>query len=80
MHVIYGLVFDGRGLVPLVLRMCLRYWFSLVKKCHLLSFIDRCAFLNFSKILSDVAKVLFYHSAVDNDVMMAKEKYFKTLS
>ena len=39
-------VFDGSGLMPVVLRMCLRYWISLVKKWHLLSFIDRCAFHN----------------------------------
>ena len=42
-------VFDGSGLMPVVLRMCLRYWISLVKKCHLESFIDRCAFHNFLK-------------------------------
>ena len=42
-------VFDASSLMPLVLRMCPRYWISLVKKWHLLSFIDRCAFLNFSK-------------------------------
>ena len=74
--------FDGRGLMPLVLRMCLRYWISLVKKWHLLSFINRCVFLNFSKNLSDVAKMLFCHSAADNDVIQigysAKEKSFKT--
>ena len=49
MHAVYYLGFDGRVLIPLVLRMCLRYWISLVKKWHLLSFIDKCALLNFSK-------------------------------
>ena len=43
-------VFDGSSLMPLGLRMCQRYGISLVKKWHFLSFIDKCAFLSFSKI------------------------------
>ena len=35
--------------MPLVLRICPRYLVSLVKKWHLLSFLDRCVLLNFSK-------------------------------
>ena len=66
-------VFYGRGLIPLVLRMCLRYWISLVKKWHLLSFIDKCVFLNFSKTCFDVAKVFFCHSAENDDVIQISD-------
>ena len=59
-------VFVGSGLMPMVLRMCLRYWISLVKKWHLLSFIDRCSFCNFSKTC---LKWLKYSTAEDDDVI-----------
>ena len=49
MHVFMAWVFDGRGLMPLVLRIYPSHVISLVKKWHLLHFIDRCAFLNFSQ-------------------------------
>ena len=40
-------VLDGRGQMPLVLKMCPKYWISLEKKLHLLIFIDSFADFNF---------------------------------
>ena len=62
MHVVYGFGFDGSGMMPLVLRMCPRYWISLVKKWHLLSFIDRCAFPNFLKTY-----LMWWRSSAEDD-------------
>ena len=50
MHVLMAWVFDGSSLMPLVLRMCPRYWISLTKKWHLQSLIDKWAFHIFQKL------------------------------
>ena len=74
-------IFDGSGLMPVVLRMWLRYWISLVKKWHLLCFMDRCAFHNFLKTYLMWLRCSF---AVLLKMMMStrwaivKEKSFKT--
>ena len=59
------------------------YWISLVKKWHLLSFTDKCVFLNFSKTC---LMWLRYSSAVLLKIIilsryvMANVKSFKTPS
>ena len=40
---------DGKGLIPVALRMCPRYWISSEKKLYLLFFMERLADLNFLK-------------------------------
>ena len=40
-------VLDGKGLIPVALRMCPRYWISLEKKLHLLFFLERLGDLSF---------------------------------
>ena len=75
-------VFDGRGLIPLVLRIHLRYWISLVKKWHLPSLTDKCAFLNFSKTcwmwlrlrfgMDDLSHGIWWYPACRSNV----DKYF----
>ena len=77
MHVVYSLGFlYGSGLMPLALRMCLRYSISLVKKCALLSFIDRCAFCNFSINLLNVVKVFFCCPTCDTHEIQGKSREF----
>ena len=44
-------VLDGKGLIPVALRMCPRYWISLKEKLHLLFFMERLADLSFSKTI-----------------------------
>ena len=44
-------VFNGSGVMPVVLRMCQRCWISLAKKLHLLSFIDMLTFYIFWKLV-----------------------------
>ena len=41
-------VFEGRGQMPLVLKMCPKYWISLEKKWHLLNFMESFADQSFS--------------------------------
>ena len=41
-------VLDGRGQMPVVLKMCPRYWISLEKKLHLLIFMESFADSSFS--------------------------------
>ena len=66
-------VFDGSGLMSFVLRMCLRYWISLVKKWHLLSLIDRCAFHKFLKKFLYVIKMFFCCPAENDDVIQVSD-------
>ena len=41
-------VLDGKGRMPVALKMCPKYWISLEKKWHLLIFMDSFADLSFS--------------------------------
>ena len=56
-------VFDGSGMMPVILRMCPRYLIFLVKKWHLLLFIDGCAFHTFLKTCLMWFEVFFCCSA-----------------
>ena len=42
--ILIAFVFNGRGFIPVVLRMWPKYWISLVKKWHLLNFMDNLEF------------------------------------
>ena len=73
--------FYGSGLIPVVLRMCLRYWISVVKRWHLLSFINRCAFHNFSKsclMWVRCSSAVLLKKMMSFRSVIGKEKSFKT--
>ena len=55
-------VFDGNGQIPLVLRICPKYWISLEKKWHLLSFIESFAEYN------DVVQISYCEVEVFQDI------------
>ena len=48
-HLLNSLCFEGSGQMPLVFKLCPKYWGSLEKKWHLLSFMESFADQSFSK-------------------------------
>ena len=44
-------VLEGKGLIPVALRICPRYWISLEKKLHLLFVMERLVDLSFLKTI-----------------------------
>ena len=51
-------VLDGKGCMPVALKMCPRYWISLEKKLHLLIFMDS---------LADLIHLLGYYLCIHNE-------------
>ena len=67
--------------MPVVLRMCPRYWISLAKKWHLLSFIDKWAFHIFSKtclMCYRCASAVLLKMIMSSRYAIARGKSFKT--
>ena len=47
-------VLDGKGWIPVALKICPKYWISLEKKLHLLIFMDSLAGLSFLEYFPDM--------------------------
>ena len=50
-------VLDGKGQMPVALKICPKYWVSLEKKLHLLIFMGSLADLSFFEYLPDMWEV-----------------------
>ena len=76
-------VFEGSGQMPLVLKICPKYWISLEKKWHLLSFMESFAnqsFLNTFLMCDKCSSAVLLNIIISSKYATVKSNSFRIFS